>query len=148
MARYQPIIDILVDSQCYNKIFFHHNEDRLPIPYRNICYNRRIALQEESGKGIYKQKKWADICGIKNDKVKIIIEEELKPKEEKVIKDIEKISKCNTLWIDRNYSFDQNCSLYILINNNYYNLPEQEIENKGSLIKIIVCTTEAFIDKH
>ncbi len=148
MVRYRSFIDTLIDSQLYDKIYYHHTEEGLSEPYRNICFKRRIALQENPGKGREKQEKWADICGIKNDKVKIIIEEELKPKKKKIIDDIERISKCRTSWINGNYSFDQNCILFILINNNIHNLPEREIKNKNNLKKIIICTTESFKDKH
>ena len=148
MSRYQPILDVLINSKDYNRVYYHHNEEGLPNPYRDICYKRRIALQEQCGKGQKKQKKWADMCGIKNDKVKIIIEEELKPTEKKVENDIEKISKCKSLWIDKDYSFDPDCVLFVLLNNNIKDVPEQVIENKGSLKRIVVCGTELCQDNY
>lgn len=148
MTRYQPIIDVLIDSGIYEKVYFDH-ETELPIPYRNIGYLKRNALQEQSGKGREFHKKWADICGIKNEKLKIIIEEERKPTIPKIEEDIEIISKCRYLWTGgKEFKFDPDCVLFILLYNNINNIQERVVENKGNLKRIVVCNKELFKEKY
>lgn len=148
MTRYQPIIDVLIDSGIYEKVYFDH-ETELPIPYRNIGYLKRNALQEQSGKGREFHKKWADVCGIENEKLKILIEEERKPTIPKIEEDIEIISKCRYLWTGgKEFKFDPDCVLFILLYNNINNVQERVVENKGSLKRIVVCNKELFKEKY
>lgn len=50
MSRYQPIIDVLIDSGSYDKVYFDHDHE-LPIPYRIIGFLKNNPLQEHPGKG-------------------------------------------------------------------------------------------------
>ncbi len=148
MTRYQSIIDVLIDSGAFDKVYFDH-ETELPIPYRNIGFLKRNALQEQSGKGRILHQKWPDICGIRNGKLRIIIEEERKTTSNKVNEDIDIISKCKYLWTDNTeFSFDAECSLFILLYHNINNIPETVIENKGNLKRIVICNKELFRDKY
>lgn len=148
MARYQSIIDVLIDSGAYDRVYFDH-ETELPIPYRNIGFLNRNALQEQSGKGRRFHEKWPDICGIRNGKLRVIIEEERKATYNKVKEDIEIISECKYLWADgREYPFDAECTLFVLLYHNINNIPENVIENKGSLKRIVVCNKELFREKY
>lgn len=148
MTRYQPIIDVLIDRGIYEKIYFDH-ETELQIPYRKIGYLKRNALQEQPGMGRKLHKKWADVCGIKNDKLKIIVEEERKPTKYKIEEEIEIISKCKYLWSDGSeFDIDQDCVLFILLYNNINNVQERVLENKGNLKRIVVCDKESFREKY
>jgi len=148
MTRYQPIIDVLIDSGVYEKIYFDH-ETELQIPYRKIGFLKRNALQEQSGKGTKFHKKRPDVCGIKNNKLKIIVEEERKPARSKIEEDIEKISKCKYLWTDGNeFDLDPDCVLFILLYNNINSVQERVVENKGNLKRIVVCDKESFSEKY
>ena len=131
MARYQSIIDVLIDSGIFGRVYFDH-ETELPVPYREIGFLKRNALQESSGKGRGLHKKWADICAIRNGKVSVIIEEERRATDAKVRADIETISRCKYLWTDgREFPFDPGCVLFILLNDNIYNVQERIVHNKG-----------------
>ena len=146
MARYQKIIDTLIDSEVCDRVYFHH-ETELEIPYREIGFQNRCALQEKPGYGRDFQKKWADICAVRNGNVKVIIEEERKATESKVWKDIDIISKCMYLWTDNQlFPFDNLCYLFIVLNNNINYLPESLDHRKGNLRSVIVCNTENFPD--
>ncbi|NJD53845.1 MAG: hypothetical protein FIB07_13370 [Candidatus Methanoperedens sp.] len=148
MTRYQPIIDVLINSGVYDIVYFDH-ETELPIPYRNIGFLKRNALQEQSGKGRVLHKKWPDVCGISNDKLKIIIEEERKPPNNTIEEDINIISKCKYLWVDnKEFPFDPECTLFILLYNNINSIPENVIENKGNLKRIVVCDKQLFEQKY
>jgi len=148
MSRYQPIIDVLIESGNYDKVYFDHDHE-LKIPYRNIGYLKLNALQEQRGKDRKLQKKEADVCAIKDGKLKIIIEEEQHPTVNKVKNDIEIISKCRYLWIEEDeYPFDADCVLFILLFNNKNEIHEEVIENKGSLKQIVVCKKELFQEKY
>jgi len=146
MARYQETIDILIDDVRYERVYFDH-ETELEIPYRNIGFHKRNALQEKPGKGRALHKKWADICAIKSGKVKVIIEEERKATETKVGSDINIIKNCHYNWVDGNiYPFDDECLLFILLNKNIHGIPERIYDNMGSLNKVIICEKGKFKD--
>jgi hypothetical protein len=148
MARYEKIIDVLIDSGVFEEVYFDH-ETELGSPYRNIGFSKRNALQAQSGKGRGLHEKWADICGIKNGKLKIIIEEERKPRDAKIAEDIEIISRCKFLWVDnKGVEFDDQCILFILIYSNINNIQEKVIENKGNLRRVVVCDRELFRERY
>ena len=146
MARYQKIIDTLIDTGSYDKIYFDH-ETELDIPYREIGYLKHSALQEKPGKGRGLHKKRADICAVKDGFVKVIIEEERKATEDKVWKDIDIISECMYLWTDGElFPFDNLCTLFVILNNNINNIPERVDSSVGNLRYVIVCRIDRFPD--
>ncbi len=100
LTRYQGIIDVLLDSTLYSRVYFDHDND-LPNPYRGIAFLKEPALQEEPKKGNQYQKKQCDVVGIRNGVCDIVIEEERRPGFGKVDEVIAKITKCGFLWVDR-----------------------------------------------
>ncbi len=148
MARYQSIIDVLVDAGCYESIHYDH-ETELPSPYRGTAFLNRNALQEHAGKGSHLHKKWADICAIQNGKARVIIEEERHPTEKKVSEDIATIVKCRYVWTDEDlFPFDPHCVLFILLNDNVNRIRERTSWNVGSIKTVIVCDKESFREKY
>ena len=148
MARYQSIIDVLVDDEDFERVYFDH-ETELPTPYREIGFLKRSSLQEQPGKGRELHKKWADICAISSGRVKVIIEEERKATDSKVWTDIDIIAKCRYLWADgRTFPFDPECSLFVLLNDNVHNVPERVMRNYGNLKIVIICSKESFRERY
>lgn len=148
MARYQSIIDVLVDDGGFERVYFDH-ETELPIPYREIGFHTRNALQEHPGKGRGLHKKWADICAIRNGKARVLVEEERRATEGKVTADIDTISKCKYDWTDDElFPFDPKCVLFILLYDNVHNVHERVIRDKGSLKVVVVCNKESFREKY
>jgi hypothetical protein len=148
MARYQSIIDVLMDDKSFERVYFDR-EPELPIPYRRIGFLKRNALQEKPGKGRDLHKKWADICAIRSGRVKVIVEEERKKTVSEVETVIEKVAKCRYLWVDgKLFPFDTECSLFIVMNDNIYNVQERVDRNVGNLKRVIVCSKESFREKY
>jgi len=91
------------------------------------------------------QKKQADVTGISEDKVILIVEEEKRP--ERVKYDLEVISKCNFM-IDKNqkvYPLNKPV-LFVLVQG-----CEEEteyLENEGTLRLVIICDKESFKDEY
>jgi len=51
LTRYQGIIDVLLNSSLYSRVYFDHDNElnKLHNPYRGIAFLKEPALQEESG---------------------------------------------------------------------------------------------------
>ena len=148
MTRYQPIIDVLIDTGCFERVYFDHDTE-LPVPYRSIGYRKRSALQEQPGKGRQFHKKWSDICAIQGGELRIIVEEERRPSDQKVREVIEKTARCRYVWVDReSLAFSPDCVLFVLLYDNTQGVTERVIEGKGSLRRVIVCDKGSFKEKY
>lgn len=161
MTRYKQILDVIVDDieehGRYDRVFFDHNEDGLTIPYREYCYLGNSSLYGIPGEMIGTngkfdvrqivntkrayQKKQADVTGIKEDRVILIVEEEKTPKRVKHC--LEVIPKCNFM-IDKNnkvYPLSK-AVLFVLVQGR-----EEETEsrkNEGTLGLVIICNKKSF----
>lgn len=144
MARYQGIIDVLIDSGNFSRVYFDH-ETELPSPYRGIAFLKRSALQERPGKGRELHKKWPDICAIRDGTVRVIIEEERRATEDKIRSDIERIRTCKYLWADGGlFPLDAECVLFILLNENIYSVKDRILQNQGCMKTVVICSKETF----
>ncbi len=138
LTRYQGIIDVLLDSGCFNWVFFDHDTE-LPDPYRGRALRKRNALQEDPGKGRSLHKKWADVVGVRGRSCDIVIEEERMPAAGKIEVEVGIITRCRYLWTDgRQFALTKPYLFVVIDGEGYESMPSVR-ERVGTFDKVIVC---------
>lgn len=143
LTRYQSIIDVLIDSSRYTRVYFDY-DTQLPVPYRGIAFRKRSALQEKPGKGRELHKKWADVVGVHGTACDIVVEEELEPGYGKVQQDIDIITRCRYLWADSQlFTLSQPC-LFVLVDSRGSATLASVRDDVGTFKRIVVCEKSKF----
>ena len=142
LTRYQGIVDVLIDSGRYTRVYFDHDTE-LPNPYRDIASLNRIALQEQPGKGRHLHKKWSDVAGVRGHMCDIVIEEEREPAYGKISTDIDTITRCRYVWVDGGLYTLSQPTLFILVSSGYTTTSSVD-ENVGSFKRVVVCAKGEF----
>jgi uncharacterized protein YraI len=147
LTRYQGIVDVLLDSALYSRVYFDHDHD-LPNPYRVIAFLREPALQEQPGKGRALQKKEPDVVGIRDGTCDIVIEEELNPSAGTVEADIARNTQCKYLWVDGRLFTLSQPTLFVLVDGQGYAAPSEVREQVGTFKRVVVCRKSEFAEMY
>ncbi len=150
MTRYQSIVDTLIEDGC-DPVFFDHDNELAGLSgvYHDVAYLKVPALYPTPKKSRSTRIKEADVCGVKNGKVKVIVEEYMIHTGEKniinnrIIKDtIKKIKDCHCLIVgEKRYKLAETVLFVVVDKPSYQTL---SLLGEDDISKIVICSKNKF----